>query len=390
MRNRPPKWTVDSGHRGADVRYWMMITGVHGRFIAGKCPPCPAPASTETPWTVTIASTPLGVASTSLRDDVTVPARGAIWLGGGAGSGGGIRGCGRRAVRRGGRAREAADPDDHVRRRGGARLDGAARGHVRHDRRLRRQRGRQRPRARGAGPGDDRGVERPDLHDRRGGRGRRPGRPDARGEGGFGGGGAGGAGGSGFEPFLPAGPAAGGGGGASDVRTGPADDSGLASRLLVAAGGGGAGSAARRRRWAQRRPGGRRVGRVRPRRVRARRGARRWRRRGVGRRRSPGGRWASGHVRRHRGQAGGELRRRWRGRRRRRPGRRGRRHARRPSGQAGIIRWTGRSSGGGGGSSLVPATTDCPTIVEDGVRAGDGLVVITFHNGNAAHCFTCG
>jgi hypothetical protein len=25
----------------------MMITGVHGRFIAGKCPPCPAAASTE-------------------------------------------------------------------------------------------------------------------------------------------------------------------------------------------------------------------------------------------------------------------------------------------------------------------------------------------------------
>ena len=47
MRNRPPKWTVVSGHRGADVRYRMMITGVHGRFIAGKCPPCPPPASTE-------------------------------------------------------------------------------------------------------------------------------------------------------------------------------------------------------------------------------------------------------------------------------------------------------------------------------------------------------
>jgi hypothetical protein len=131
-----------------------------------------------------------------------------------------------------------------------------------------------------------------------------------RGEGGFGGGGAGGAGGSGFEPFLPAGPAAGGGGGASDVRTGPADHSGLASRLLVAAGGGGGGLV---------------------------------------------------------GGGGGSAA---------------------ASGQAGIIRWTGRSSGGGGGSSLVPATTDCPTIVEDGVRAGDGLVVIAFHKGNAA-LFAC-
>ncbi len=56
------------------------------------------------------------------------------------------------------------------------------------------------------------------------------------------------------------------------------------------------------------------------------------------------------------------------------------------NGQAGgLIRWTGTSSGGGGGSSLVPDGPDCPVLVEDGVRAGDGLVVITFHKGAAPH-----
>jgi Glycine rich protein len=209
-----------------------------------------------------------------------------------------------------------------------------------------------------------------------------------RGAGGFGGGGAGGAGGSGLEPFLPAGPAAGGGGGASDVRSGPADDSGLASRLLVAAGGGGAGSAGGGAGGLSGAPGadgsvvydpavfepvavpggGAAAGSV-----------------GAGHPGADGppatfefiaGRPVGSFAGAGGGGGGGGL-----------VGGGG--GAAASSGQAGILRWTGSSSGGGGGSSLMPATTDCPTVVEDGVRAGDGLVVITFHKGNSPQ-LACG
>lgn len=53
-----------------------------------------------------------------------------------------------------------------------------------------------------------------------------------------------------------------------------------------------------------------------------------------------------------------------------------------------VVRWYGSPSAGGGGSSLVPDDTVCPAIVEDGVHTGDGLVVITFHRG-AAPPFIC-
>jgi hypothetical protein len=42
---------------------------------------------------------------------------------------------------------------------------------------------------------------------------------------------------------------------------------------------------------------------------------------------------------------------------------------------------TGTAAGGGGGSSLVPAAAVCPTVVESGVRAGDGLVVVRYKRG---------
>ena len=208
------------------------------------------------------------------------------------------------------------------------------------------------------------------------------------GAGGFGGGGSGGAGGAGLFDFLIAGPAAGGGGGASDVRTGAADDTGLDSRLLVAAGGGGAGDAAGGAGGATGAPGadgaivydfeifppfvvagGAAAGGAPgvgapgadgpPARLEFIAG------RPVGNFRGAGGGGGGGGLV---GGGGGLSS---------------------TNGQAGgLIRWTGTSSGGGGGSSLVPTDVDCPTIVEDGVRSGDGLVVITFHRGNAAP-FAC-
>lgn len=175
-----------------------------------------------------------------------------------------------------------------------------------------------------------------------------------------------------------------GGGGASDLRTGPADDSGLATRILVAAGGGGTarttsggdggldggaggdGSGAfgdYPNHEVVVLPGG--VGGAGP----SGAGA-------TGEIGAPGffgsiGLWAyyGGHGG---GGGGGGLT----------GGGGGRSAARLYAIESAAGPGTdipGVPSGGGGGSSLVPADAVCPGVVEDGVRTGNGLVLILTH-----------
>lgn len=217
--------------------------------------------------------------------------------------------------------------------------------------------------------------------------------PDGRtaGAGGFGGGAPGGTGGQGltlpgYEHLFPSGPGAGGGGGASDVRSGSADADGLETRLIVAGGGGGAADVAGGDGGLEGAPGG--DGGYTPAfpgdvptilpgggggdgppgaGVPGQNGTEAWFRVILGRPVAQ----SAGHAG---GGGGGGLF----------GGGGGRQAA-----DGGASWWTfGTSSGGGGGSSLVPGDTACPTVVEDGVRTGDGLVVITFHRG-AAPGFAC-
>jgi hypothetical protein len=217
--------------------------------------------------------------------------------------------------------------------------------------------------------------------------------PDGRtaGAGGFGGGAPGGTGGRGFpipgfEHLLPDGPGAGGGGGASDLRSGAADDSGLATRLLVAGGGGGAADVAGGDGGLDGAPGA--DGGYTPSfpgdepttlpgggggagpegaGVPGGNGTAAWLR-------DLGGRLFAQEAGHAGGGGGGGLF----------GGGGGQQAA-----DGGPSYWRfGTSSGGGGGSSLVPDDAACPTVVEDGVHTGDGLVVITFHRG-AAPVFTC-
>ncbi len=131
--HRSGRSTADIG--GADVRYWMMITGVPGRFIACKCPPLPASTSTE-------LLAPTGARSSTAPRETTRQSRATlsrcthegIELGRGAGCrlvGGDPRRRFRGRGRAGGagRARGAAGPDRHVRRPGRAHVDGARGGH---------------------------------------------------------------------------------------------------------------------------------------------------------------------------------------------------------------------------------------------------------------------
>lgn len=212
------------------------------------------------------------------------------------------------------------------------------------------------------------------------------------GAGGVGGGAPGGRGGAGipipgFEHLFPDGPGGGGGGGASDVRSGAADSGGLATRLVVAGGGGGAADVAGGDGGLDGAPGADGgltspfpgdpptvlygggggagpAGTGEP----GEDGTAAWFDYYLGR---PYG-YSAGHAG---GGGGGGL-----------FGGGGGQQA--ASGGGGSFSTIGTSSGGGGGSSLVPDDAVCPTVVEDGVHTGDGLVVITFHRG-AAPVFTC-
>jgi hypothetical protein len=217
--------------------------------------------------------------------------------------------------------------------------------------------------------------------------------PDGRtaGAGGFGGGAPGGTGGTGllipgFEHLFPDGPGAGGGGGASDVRSGAADAGGLATRLLVAGGGGGAADVAGGDGGLDGAPGS--DGGYTP----SFPGDEPTILPGGGGGAGPAGAGVPGEngtaawfnyilgrlVAQEAGHAGG--------------GGGGGLFGGGGGQQAadgGASYWRfGTSSGGGGGSSLVPDDAVCPTVVEDGVHTGEGLVVITFHRG-AAPVFTC-
>ena len=209
------------------------------------------------------------------------------------------------------------------------------------------------------------------------------------GAGGVGGGAAGGTGGDPFAlppeygiPPFPGGVGAGGGGGASDVRTGAGDGTGLATRLVVAGGGGGAAGVAGGDGGLEGLPGD--DGSVTynipdfPPAIVAG-GMPGGGSDGLGlpgadgpdaRLDTAAGRPGASYSGNAGGGGGGGL-----------VGGGGGQSA--SSGQSGIVQWSGVASGGAGGSSLVPADGPCPTVVEDGVRAGDGRITVTFRRGAA-------
>jgi hypothetical protein len=185
-------------------------------------------------------------------------------------------------------------------------------------------------------------------------------------------------------PSLPAGSGGSGGGGASDVRTGAADDTGLPTRLIVAGGGGGAAGAAGGDGGLEGAPGGDgsvvfNLPDVFPTRLvpggTPGAGAQ-----GV---EAPGADGTDAFIEfvggrpmgsfegdAGAGGGGGFV-----------GGGGGMSAASGASG--GLISWSGTSSGGAGGSSLVPGEALCPVLVEDGARAGGGLIVITFAPGRS-------